>query len=77
MWTTPNLRSERIWIALQCSIYSFTPSSLILNIIKTIGAVASITINTRSKTFAVQLQTFGVTTIAALLLCRGAIFPII
>ena len=53
VWATPNLRSERIWIALQCSIYSFTPSSLILNIVKTIRAVASIAINTRCKAFTV------------------------
>lgn len=53
MRATPNLRPECIRVALQCSINSFTPSSLVLNIIKTVGTVASITVNTRCKAFTI------------------------
>uniref|UniRef100_A0A0A9D9C8 Uncharacterized protein n=1 Tax=Arundo donax TaxID=35708 RepID=A0A0A9D9C8_ARUDO len=77
MWAAPNFRPECIWITLQCSINSLTPGGVILKIIKTVGAVASITVSTRSEAFTVQLQTFGVPAVAALLLRRGAIFPFI
>jgi hypothetical protein len=56
MWAAPNLRPESIWITLQCSFNSFTPGNLILRIIKTVGAVAPITVSTRSKAFTVPVK---------------------
>jgi len=77
MWAAPNLGPECIWITLQCSINSFTPGNFILRIVKTVGAVAPITVRTRSKAFTVQLQTSGVPAVTALFLRGSAIFPFI
>jgi hypothetical protein len=56
MWTAPDLRPKSIWITLQCSFNSFTSGNLILRIIKTVGAVATITVSTRSEAFTVSVR---------------------
>jgi hypothetical protein len=56
MWAAPNFRPECIWITLQCSINSFTPGNFIIRIVKTVGAVASITVSARSKAFTVPVK---------------------
>lgn len=59
MWTFSNLRSEGIRISLQCCPNCLSPSRLVLNVIVTVCAVATIAIYAGSKAFTVPGVSHG------------------